>query len=137
MAHPVGINYRFKFKCLFTDIPVHANQDNKQLSILLPTFQRFVLLTKAFQSWHGFLKGLDSSSLKSFSMSTNLTLDDMILQYSENPFIDEKMFDLPSDIQQKQKILSRLLNIASNLFSKAPVRELNSYKRRYEIKYGV
>jgi hypothetical protein len=70
-------------------------------------------------------------------MSTNLTLDEMILQYSENPFIDEKMFDLPSDIQQKQKILSRLLNIASNLFSKAPVRELNSYKRRYEIKYGV
>ena len=70
-------------------------------------------------------------------MNTNLTLDEMILQYSENPFIDEKMFDLPSDIQQKQKILSRLLNIASNLFSKAPVKELTSYKRRYEIKYGV
>jgi len=55
-------------------------------------------------------------------MSTNLTLDEMILQYSENPFIDEKMFDLPSDTQQKQKILSRLLSIASNLFSKAPVK---------------
>jgi len=70
-------------------------------------------------------------------MNTTLTLDEMILQYSENPFIDEKMFDLPSDTQQKQKALTRLLNIASNLFSKAPVKELASYKRRYEIKYGV
>ena len=70
-------------------------------------------------------------------MNTNLTLDEMILQYSENPFIDEKMFDLPPDIQQKQKALTRLLNIASNLFNKAPVKELTSYKRRYEIKYGV
>ena len=70
-------------------------------------------------------------------MNTNLTLDEMILQYSENPFIDEKMFDLPSDIQQKQKVLTRLLNIASNLFSRTPVKELSSYKRRYEIKYGV
>ena len=66
-------------------------------------------------------------------MSTNLTLDDMILQYSENPFIDEKMYNFPPDKQQKQKILSRLLCIASNLFSKAPVKELSSYKRRYEI----
>lgn len=72
-------------------------------------------------------------------MITNLTLDEMILQYSENPFIDEKMFDLPaiSDNQQKHKILSRLLCIASNLFSKAPIKELNSYKRRYEIEIGV
>ena len=66
-------------------------------------------------------------------MNTNLTLDEMILQYSENPFIDEKMFDLPSDTQQKQKALTRLLNIASNLFNKAPIKELGSYKRRYEI----
>jgi hypothetical protein len=66
-------------------------------------------------------------------MSTNLTLDDMILQYSENPFIDEKMFDFPPGKQQKQKMLSRLLCIAGNLFSKAPVKELDSYKRRYEI----
>ncbi|HWN89534.1 MAG TPA: hypothetical protein VNM35_10745 [Chitinophagaceae bacterium] len=66
-------------------------------------------------------------------MSTNLTLDDMILQYSENPFIDEKMFDLTPDKQQKQKMLSRLLCIAGNLFSKAPIKELSSYKRRYEI----
>ena len=36
-------------------------------------------------------------------MNTTLTLDEMILQYSENPFIDEKMFDLPSDIQQKKR----------------------------------
>ena len=70
-------------------------------------------------------------------MNTNLTLDEMILQYSENPFIDEKMFDLPPDQQQKQKMLSRLLCMASNLFSKAPIKELGSYKRRYEIKYGV
>ena len=65
-------------------------------------------------------------------MSTNLTLDEMILQYSENPFIDEKMFDLPSDTQQKQKILSRLLLIASNFFNRASEIELSSYKRRYE-----
>jgi len=71
-------------------------------------------------------------------MITNLTLDEMILQYSENPFIDEKMFDLPaiSDNQQKHKILSRLLCIAGNLFNKAPVKEMDSYKRRYEIQYG-
>jgi len=69
-------------------------------------------------------------------MTINLTLDEMILQYSENPFIDEKMFDLPSDTQQKQKILSRLLSVASNLFSKAPVKELDSYKHRYEIQCG-
>ena len=68
-------------------------------------------------------------------MNTNLTLDEMILQYSENPFIDEKLFDLPaiSDHEQKQKMLSRLLFIASNLISKAPLKELSSYKRRYEI----
>lgn len=71
-------------------------------------------------------------------MTTNLTLDDMILQYSENPFIDDKMFARPavSDNQQKQKMLGRLLIIASNLFSKAPIKELSSYKRRYEVKYA-
>ena len=38
-------------------------------------------------------------------MNTNLTLDEMILQYSENPFIDDEMFTRPaiSDSQQKQK----------------------------------
>ena len=72
-------------------------------------------------------------------MNTNLTLDEMILQYSENPFIDDEMFSRPafSGDQQKQKILGRLLMIASNLFSKAPIKELGSYKRRYEINYGV
>ncbi len=71
-------------------------------------------------------------------MTANLTLDEMILQYSENPFIDEKMFDLPafSDSHQKHKILSRLLLIASNLFNKEPETVLNSYKRRYEVKLG-
>lgn len=68
-------------------------------------------------------------------MITNLTLDEMILQYSENPFIDEKMFAVPaaSNNQQKRKILTRLFLIASNLFNK-PSRELSSYKRRYELK---
>ena len=72
-------------------------------------------------------------------MIANLNLDEMILQYSENPFIDEKMLDLPaiSDSRLKQKMLSRLLFVASNLISKAPLKELNSYKRRYEIEYGV
>ena len=71
-------------------------------------------------------------------MTTNLTLDEMILQYSENPFIDEKMFDLPaiSDNRQKHKILARLMLIASNLFNKEPESVLNSYKRRYEIIQG-
>jgi hypothetical protein len=68
-------------------------------------------------------------------MSTNLSLDEMILQYSENPFIDEKMFTRPaiSDNQQKHKILTKLLLIASNLFNKEPETVLNSYKRRYEM----
>ena len=72
-------------------------------------------------------------------MIPNLNLDEMILRYSENPFIEDEMFDLPAiaDHQQKQKMLSRLLFVASNLFSKAPLKELNSYKRRYEIEYGV
>ena len=71
-------------------------------------------------------------------MNTNLTLDEMILQYSENPFIDEKMFDLPAfaDNRQKNKILTRLMLIASNLFNKIPETGLSSYKRRYEIKQG-
>ena len=71
-------------------------------------------------------------------MTTNLTLDEMILQYSENPFIDDKMFACPpvTNTDQKQKMLGRLLVIASNLFSKAPVKELSSYKRRYEVNYA-
>ena len=72
-------------------------------------------------------------------MSTNFTLDEMILQYSENPFIDDEMFTRPaiSDNHQKQKLLGRLLIIANNLFSKAPMKEMGSYKRRYEINYGA
>jgi hypothetical protein len=71
-------------------------------------------------------------------MIANLNLDEMILRYSENPFIEDEVFDLPaiSDNRQKQKMLSRLLFVASNLFIKTPVKELNSYKRRYEIEYG-
>ena len=66
-------------------------------------------------------------------MNENLTLDDMILQYSENPFIEEKMFNpAVSNNQQKQKVLNRLLLIASSFFNKASEIELGSYKRRYE-----
>ena len=71
-------------------------------------------------------------------MTTNLTLDEMILQYSENPFVDEKMFTIPafSDAKQRHKILTRLMLIASNLFNKEPETGLNSYKKRYEIQLG-
>ena len=68
-------------------------------------------------------------------MATNLSLDDMILQYSENPFIDEKMFKplAFSDPNGKRNILNRLLLIASNLISsKKSETEPGSYKRRYE-----
>jgi|GEM_PF-1589690 len=69
-------------------------------------------------------------------MISNLTLDEMILQYTESPFIDEKIPNVPacSDSHQKNKILARLLLVASNLFNKEPETVLNSYKRRYEIR---
>ena len=69
-------------------------------------------------------------------MTTDLTLDEMILQYSENPFIDEKRCAAPAveDGQQKRKILSRLLFIARNLFNGSQeAAEESTYKRRYEI----
>ena len=68
-------------------------------------------------------------------MTTNFTLDEMILQYSECPFLDEKMMATPAiaDPKQKRKVLSRLLLIASNIFNKSSQPELNSYKRRYEF----
>lgn len=68
-------------------------------------------------------------------MTPNLTLDDMILQYSESPFSDEKVPNnagLP-DRSQKQKVLSTLLVIAGNLFEKYPESNPGSYKRRYEF----
>lgn len=81
-----------------------------------------------------FIPPLILTTIKILSMITNLNLDEMILQYSENPFIEDKMIDpAVADNRQKQKVLSRLLFVASNLFIKAPVKELNSYKRRYEI----
>ena len=67
-------------------------------------------------------------------MITNLSLDDMILQYSENPFIDEKMFKplAFSDPKNKQNVLTRLLLIAGNLFSnKQSETQPDTYKRRY------
>ena len=67
-------------------------------------------------------------------MTTNLSLDDMILQYSENPFIDEKMFKpfAFSDTKGKRTMLNRLLLIASNLISaKKTETEPDSYKKRY------
>ena len=66
-------------------------------------------------------------------MTTNLNLDEMILQYSENPFLEDKMIDpAVSDNRQKQKVLSKLLFIASNFFNRASEIELSSYNRRYE-----
>ena len=70
-------------------------------------------------------------------MITNLSLDDMILQYSENPFIDEKMFKPVAftDPKRRQNILTRLMLIASNLISaKGPETEQGTYKRRYGSK---
>ena len=68
-------------------------------------------------------------------MATNLTLDELILQYSNNPFIDEEMMHQPTYSKgQNQKALSRLLFTANNLFNRIPLKELSSYKRRYEIK---
>jgi hypothetical protein len=51
-------------------------------------------------------------------MTTDLTLDEMILQYSESPFIDEKMPEVPafSNNEQKHKILTRLMLIARSTF---------------------
>lgn len=68
-------------------------------------------------------------------MITNLSLDEMILQYSENPFIDDTKLVIPSTYSgQKHKILTRLLLIAGNLFNKEPETVLDSYKRRYGVK---
>ena len=67
-------------------------------------------------------------------MASDHSLDEMILQYSENPFVEERMFDVPalSDPGYKQGILNKLLIIASNLFSpKDPEAEPPTYKRRY------
>jgi hypothetical protein len=76
-----------------------------------------------------------TSNLKSLPMATNLTLDELILQYSNNPFIDEEMTYPPVYSKgQKQKALSKLLFTANNLFNQIPLKELNSYKRRYEFK---
>lgn len=71
-------------------------------------------------------------------MTTNPTLDEMILQYSENPFVDEKMFTAPafSDSKQRHKILTRLMLIANNLFNKETETGLSTYKKRYEIQLG-
>ena len=68
-------------------------------------------------------------------MTANSTLDDMILKYSESPFSDEK---IPvgagvHDRTQKQRILSKLLLIAGNLFEKYPESTPGFYKRRYEF----
>ena len=117
-----------KFSFLLSLPPFH-------LCIFITHIARgYVRLQKTFQSWHDFLKGFTDLTIKIFFMNATLTLDDLILQYSENPFIEEKMLDLPavSDSQQKQKVLSRLMLIASNFFNRASEIELSSYKRRYE-----
>jgi hypothetical protein len=108
------------------------------VSNFLLIIHRYCLSIQRIQSWHGFSKTFTGQAIKTFLMNTNLTLDEMILQYSENPFIDEKMFDVPafSDSRQKHKILARLMLIAGNLFNKIPETGLSSYKRRYEIQQG-
>jgi len=65
-----------------------------------------------------------------------LTLDDMILRYSENPFTDDETVYEPvaSDRSQKQRMLSKLLLIAGNFFEKYPESSLSFYKHRYEYK---
>jgi hypothetical protein len=68
-------------------------------------------------------------------MTPGSTLDDMILQYSESPFTEEKIpaaAGVP-DRTQKQRILSKLLLIAGNLFEKYPESNPGFYKRRYEF----
>jgi len=68
-------------------------------------------------------------------MTTNFTLDELILQCSNNPFLDEEIVNHPVYSNgQKQKLLSRLLFTANNLLNKTPLKELASYKRRYEFK---
>jgi hypothetical protein len=67
-------------------------------------------------------------------MNSDLSLDEMILQYSENPFVDEKMFNAHAiaDPNGKQGVLNKLLLIAFNLISpKNPETEPSTYKRRY------
>ena len=69
------------------------------------------------------------------TMTPNLTLDDMILQYSESPFTDEKVSNHAGapDRTQKQRMLSKLLLIAGNLFERYPESNPGCYKRRYEF----
>ena len=69
-------------------------------------------------------------------MQPNLTLDEMILQYSENPFAGGEDLTHKAEIDktQKQRVLSKLLLIAGNLFEKYPASNLNFYKHRYELK---
>ena len=67
-------------------------------------------------------------------MTSDLSLDEMILQYSENPFVDEKMFNRPaySNPKHKHGILNKLLLIAFNLISpKDSEEDPTTYKRGY------
>lgn len=65
-------------------------------------------------------------------METNFTLDEMILQYSENPFVSQKQLLIANnDKVEKQRILGKLLMLANDLFKK-DMKVLSSYKHRYE-----
>lgn len=82
-----------------------------------------------------FLAGNNVTAIKLIHMTPNSTLDDMILQYSESPFMDEKLAGnsgMP-DRNQKQRILSKFLLIAGNLFEKYPESNPGFYKHRYEF----
>lgn len=65
-------------------------------------------------------------------METNFTLDEMILQYSENPFVSQehRLFS-ESNKAEKQKILGKLIMLTNNFFKK-DIKAYGSYKRRYE-----
>jgi hypothetical protein len=69
-------------------------------------------------------------------MQNNLTLDDMILQYSEYRVVDDETLNEPirNDRNHRLQMLSKLLLIAGNLFEKYPESNLNFYKHRYELK---
>ena len=58
-------------------------------------------------------------------MQNSTTLDDMIIQYSENPFVDEPGFNrhIATDQVKKVSILNRLLYMA-NLLSQNKMEEI-------------
>lgn len=51
-----------------------------------------------------------NSTINFIIMQTDTTLDDLVLEYSENPFIDKKQYkEIFTSRQQKLNMLNRLL----------------------------